>query len=529
MNAKSLFNIRFSLLRGVLVISVAAVVIVPVYVVLFVAPSFRDLLTKDTENDAVRIATHLADIFQRQGTELTKETLPDDFSAEADAIRRNFGLMKMKVFSPSGETIYSTNPEDVGQINREKYFRDVVAKGRSYSKIAKKNTKSLEGQVVTADVVETYVPILKDTTFLGAFEIYLDITSSSAGLDKLIAGSYAVLSVIMLVLLAAVMTAGLKAARTIEDRRKKEMEIIGLYDIMYTILDKAPFGVYLVKRNGDIEYVNQAMLNISGAAEEQFVALNVFALDSYKKIGLADEIRRVFDNRSFSMKAVKYESHFGKKTSIRNFSGMPLMAEGGDIKALLFVEDITEQKNAEEQIRLQSEELARKNSELAVLYEKTKALSLKDPLTGLANRRLMDIVLQRNFLKVKRYGGFFSVLMIDIDHFKKYNDTHGHSAGDKLLAGVAGTISENVRDSDLVVRYGGEEFLVSLPETDAAGAYAPAERIRKGVEEETGATVSLGIASLESEMQHIEDLIKKADGALYLAKKNGRNRVETAR
>ncbi len=516
------------MLRGVLIIFFAAVIILPMYVAMFVAPSFRDQLESDTEDEAVRIATHLADIFRSQGTELRKETIPDDFYAEAEEARRNFRLMKMKVFTPSGETIYSTDPGDVGQINREKYFVEVVAKGNPYTKLAKKDTKSLEGQVVTADVVETYVPVLKGDRFLGAFEIYLDITSSRARLDKLVTRSYTVLSLIVLGLLAAIITSALKAGRSLEERKQKEMEIIRLYDIMYAILDKAPFGVYLVKRNGDVEYVNQAMLKISGAAEEQFMALNVFEFDIYKKVGVADEIRQVFDNKSFQMKDVKYESYFGNKTTIRNFSGMPLMEEGGDIKALIFVEDVTEQKNAEEKIRIQSEELARKNSELAALYEETKALSLKDPLTGLGNRRLMDIVLQRSFLKVKRYGGRLSVLMIDIDYFKEYNDTHGHSAGDELLAGIARTISKNVRDIDLVVRYGGEEFLVSLPETDAAEAHETAERIRKGVEEETGVTVSLGLASLEGAMQDKEALIKKADEALYLAKRKGRNRIETA-
>lgn len=528
MKVKSLFKFRFSLIRGVLIISVAAIIILPVYVALFVTPSFREQLTKDTEDDAVRIATHLASMLERQGTELKKETLPENFFIEAEEIKKDFRLMKMKVFSPSGEILYSTDPGDVGQINREKYFFEVVAKGEPYTKIVKKDAKSLEGQVVTADVVETYVPVLKGDRFLGAFEIYLDITSSRAGLDKLISHSYAVLAVIVLALLAAIIVSALKAVRTIEDRKKKEMEIIRLYDIMYTILDKAPFGVYLVKRNGDVEYVNQAMLRISGATEEQFLALNVFELVRYKEIGLADKIRQVFDNRSFLMKEVKYKSIFGNKTTIRNFSGMPLMAEGGGIKALIFVEDFTEQKNAEERIRIQSEELSRKNAELAVLYEETKALSLTDPLTGLANRRLLDIVLQRSFLKVKRYGGCISVLMIDIDHFKQYNDTYGHSAGDKMLTDVAGTISKNVRDTDVVVRYGGEEFLVSLPETDVAKAYETAERIRRAVEEETGVTVSLGLASLEDAMQNREDLIKRADEALYLAKRKGRNRVETA-
>ncbi len=160
------------------------------------------------------------------------------------------------------------------------------------------------------------------------------------------------------------------------------------------------------------------------------------------------------------------------------------------------------------------------------LYEETKKFSLHDPLTGLANRRLMDIMIEKSLARVRRLKTSLSVIMLDIDHFKKYNDTYGHTAGDNLLVQVAKLILKMTRQIDLAVRYGGEEFLVLLPETELTRASEVAERIRKTVEGKTVVTISLGVSSYHKGIEKEEDLIKKADEALYKAKQKGRNRVE---
>lgn len=162
--------------------------------------------------------------------------------------------------------------------------------------------------------------------------------------------------------------------------------------------------------------------------------------------------------------------------------------------------------------------------EKARLYEETRASSLHDPLTGLANRRLMDVVYEKSFALSKRLGMPFSVIMSDIDRFKHYNDTYGHTAGDKLLVDIAKIVTKEIRGMDLAVRYGGEEFLILLPETDLDGAYNLAERIRNAVENETDVTMSFGISSFKQGMKR-KDLVRKADEALYQAKQSGRNRV----
>ena len=164
--------------------------------------------------------------------------------------------------------------------------------------------------------------------------------------------------------------------------------------------------------------------------------------------------------------------------------------------------------------------------ENAKLYEETKRVSLYDPLTGLANRRMMDIMLEKNFARAVRLVKPLSAIMLDIDYFKEYNDRRGHNAGDNLLVSLAAILLKETRKIDLVVRYGGEEFLVLLPDTKIARAGEVAERMRKKVENSLEITLSLGVATYYKDMKTEEDLVFQADKALYQAKRNGRNRVE---
>jgi diguanylate cyclase (GGDEF)-like protein len=166
--------------------------------------------------------------------------------------------------------------------------------------------------------------------------------------------------------------------------------------------------------------------------------------------------------------------------------------------------------------------------ENARLYEETRRLALHDSLTGLANRRHLNIVAESNLARARRHGTPFAIILLDLDHFKRYNDTHGHNAGDQLLVAVAKTMKHEVRETSLVVRYGGEEFLVLLSDTEITAALAVAERIRLKVQEETGVTVSLGVSWAKDATRPLAVLIAEADAALYQAKNSGRNRVVCA-
>ena len=155
-----------------------------------------------------------------------------------------------------------------------------------------------------------------------------------------------------------------------------------------------------------------------------------------------------------------------------------------------------------------------------------------DPLTGLPNRRAMMERLQQEWTRMERHGQTFSFIMADIDHFKKVNDNYGHIAGDKILQEVAKVIARECRNNDLPVRYGGEEFAIIVPETNAADTLVLAERCRREIEKislhvkkgNIGATVSFGIAEATG-LQSLEALIQHADNALYESKLTGRNKI----
>ena len=169
-----------------------------------------------------------------------------------------------------------------------------------------------------------------------------------------------------------------------------------------------------------------------------------------------------------------------------------------------------------------------------LLFRYTKELSITDDLTGLNNRRYFNERIDREVQRSKRYKRQLTVLMIDIDYFKNYNDVNGHLMGDEILKQVAHTLETNVRKADILARYGGEEFVVILPEIDKSHALQVAEKLRSTIDKKKfpkeenqpngNLSISLGISTLPDDSVDAKELVDFADRALYKAKAEGRNR-----
>lgn len=182
-----------------------------------------------------------------------------------------------------------------------------------------------------------------------------------------------------------------------------------------------------------------------------------------------------------------------------------------------------------------NDKLKEKVSELQQAKEELRQLAITDGLTGLYNYRYFKEILQQELNRARRYNLNVSVVMIDIDHFKHYNDTNGHPAGDQILKSIGGLLKENIRNIDLAARYGGEEFSLVLVETDKAAARIVAEKIRKLIETQSfiyeenqpkgKITISMGVAMFPEDGSQYDSLIKVADQRLYRAKQAGRNKI----
>ncbi|MBP1728630.1 MAG: response regulator receiver modulated diguanylate cyclase [Deltaproteobacteria bacterium] len=387
------------IINFVLLVSLLAVLVLPLYILFILTPAFTDFITVDTEKRLINVAARMADSLLEKENTITANAITPHFINELEEIRRVITLPKVKVFTVDSTIIFSTDPADIGKKSRQSFFADIVATGRAHSYVATKDKPGETGAEGKQKIIETYVPIMRGTKTVGVLEIYYDITATHLALEKLRHRAYFVLLCIVLVLMGAVLLSVSKSRSNLRERYLAELEILR-----------------------------------------------------------------------------------------------------------------------------QKELLEQQNAELARLHEQALSLSLKDHLTGLGNRRLLQIHFERELSLVRRHGKELAVVMLDVDHFKEFNDIHGHQTGDEVLRDVARVITKNLRETDFAFRYGGEEFLLLLPETDLAKALKVAEKLRSAVAEETAIKISLGVTAYRSAAT-TADLIREADAAMYQAKQQGRNQV----
>ncbi|MBI4987795.1 MAG: diguanylate cyclase [Rhodocyclales bacterium] len=300
-------------------------------------------------------------------------------------------------------------------------------------------------------------------------------------------------------------------------------------------IEAAAEGIAITDPNGTIEYVNPALTVIAGYSAEELVGQHtrIFSSGKHDKPFYDDLWRTIGAGRIWRGEIVNRRRDGTHYTELMAIA--PVCNEQGETVHFVAVKhDISERKRMENDLKETNAMLQHQLDEIHRLQEELREQAVRDGLTNLFNRRYLDETLERELARAKREGYPLSLVMIDIDHFKKLNDTYGHQAGDKVLRELAGLLWGNIRTEDVPCRYGGEEFLVLLPRMPLDVALERAEDWRKTLQAtrvpfgdfQLEATISCGLSAYPDHARTPDDLIRCCDDALYKAKHHGRNRCE---
>ena len=524
---------------------------------LLIYPAYMRLISDRANEESSRIARHLGSDVFHEGVMLQDSM---HYKETTDEFIRDFSILKIKVFSSTGEVSFSTDKEDLGQVNKHPYFKEFVAKGKEYSKLVKKSDSTLEGQTFDRHVVETYIPFMHEGRFLGAVEIYYDVTAS---VNKLHSTMLATSAISLIVMAAFVLVIGgllLNVDRGIKTVHDAEVALISYKDSLEDQVEQRTADLRVTNEELELEITERRHGERALRESESFLS-SIFdsihdpfcIFDSELTIMRANEgyaqlkgrsldtltgnqcfrvlegtqnecascvVRDTFNKKEPRSKQKQVALSSGEKAWVEILT-YPIFSPEEDVKYVVeYTRDVTSRVEADE--------------ERKKLIEDLETLSRTDPLTCMLNRRAVNTELEQEFWRARRYGHDVSVIVSDIDFFKDINDTLGHAVGDSTLLKVAEAICLVLRQSDAAGRYGGDEFLVVLPETGSSGAMDTSERLRLEVSEirrvpkGKNVTLSLGVATISESDEKPSDLVVRADLALYASKQGGRNRSTLA-
>lgn len=309
--------------------------------------------------------------------------------------------------------------------------------------------------------------------------------------------------------------------KEIHDRSRTEEELYRSESFLSTIFDSFHDPLSIVDRDYQMIKFNDAYTRVRNKLPKDLFGKKCYEA-LYKRNSICEEcvVEKTFQSADPCAKE--------KLVTLPNGAGMwleiytyPIFDQNRNVTHVIqYARDITDRKKAEE--------------EKKQLITKLNHLSTTDSLTGLLNRRALTDTLNHEIDRAQRYDSDLSLLLCDVDKFKKINDTYGHAAGDRALQAVAESLKNTIRKADILGRYGGDEFMIILPETSLDGAKNIAEKIRLFASESDVAlpgkgrirlTLSIGVAGCCTPLDDIDTLVSLADTALYTSKEGGRNRV----
>lgn len=323
----------------------------------------------------------------------------------------------------------------------------------------------------------------------------------------------------------------------VTDRKNKELKLLQLTQGV----EQSPASIVITNLNGEIEYVNPNFALLTGYAPNEAVGKNANLVSSgltpkevYREMWLTISAGQIWRGEFLNRK--KNGEFYWEKAVIAPIKDR----NDKTINFIAIKEDITDQKTAEEavrrseaELRIVNAELEQRIAEIQTLQTELREQAIRDPLTGLFNRRYLNESIEREIARGKRSSTPVSIILVDIDHFKDINDLYGHQAGDEFLIIVANRLQSRARQSDIICRFGGEEFLLMLPNLSVEAAARRADELRQSIANASlshhdvliRTTISAGVACFPDHGTGAIDLLKAADQALYISKNLGRNRV----
>jgi len=299
------------------------------------------------------------------------------------------------------------------------------------------------------------------------------------------------------------------------------------------LLDESSDPIFMFNPDGQYLYVNRAFAEGVNRSLDEIIhkkIWDVFSQDEADKRFAT--VKWVFENGETRIIEVRVPRTDGDRYYIT--TAKPVFSLDGMVASVICIsKEITERKRMEEELRQANERLSEQLAEIKSLHETLREQAIRDPLTGLYNLRFLTESMKREIARAIRENHPLSVVLMDIDHFKVFNDTHGHKAGDEVLRELGKILSTQTRAGDIACRYGGEEFMVIMPFAHTEEAFKRAEQWRKIFEstkidnkgELLSATISAGVATFPEHGATDDDIWRAADNALYEAKSAGRNCV----
>lgn len=300
---KTIFRSKW--IRTVFFLSIAIAVLFPILDKVIIYPMFTEMVVQNTMEEAKHLASHLSSLAGFGDVEMKVGSIPPEVSGNIKLMEEDSHFKKIKIYSSSGEVIHSSDPKDIGTVNTSRTFREIVARGNEFSKILHVNDLTLEGKSVSSDLVEIYVPIAREGKFIGAFEIYYDVTHTLEELDKLLDRSLAILLMVTFALLAAIVTVSYRGAsaeealqqahdelesqvaqRTrdlqtaverlkseVHERLKSERSLRDSEERFRSISSSAKDAIIMADDQGAISYWNEAAEKIFGFSDEEVMGL----------------------------------------------------------------------------------------------------------------------------------------------------------------------------------------------------------------------------------------------------------------